>query len=148
MDTKKYQHEKLAGDGGGIRVLHLHPGTWHEEISCHLTHVSLDNKPEFQALSYVWGKPDDTSPVKLDGCLFSVTKNLEAALRRLRLKGSERIIWIDQLCINQSDIVEKSQQVAMMPQIYKNCKEVFLWLGEIDPGDEKTVEDANDDRES
>ena len=54
----------------------------------------------------------------------------------------ERVIWIDQLCINQADIVEKSSQVAMMPRIYKSCKEVILWLGEIEAVDEITVEDA------
>jgi hypothetical protein len=142
MASKKYIHTPLSADGNEIRVLYLRPGSWHDEISCDLKVVSLDENPEFEALSYVWGDPEDTSPVRLDSCALEVTKNLKAALRRLRKKECDRVIWIDQLCINQVDLEEKSKQVAFMPQIYKSCKEVFLWLGEIGVVDEVTVEEA------
>ena len=41
-------------------------------------------------------------------------------------------MWIDAICINQQDLLEKSRQVAMMGEIYANADTMFAWLG---PGD-------------
>jgi len=38
-------------------------------------------------------------------------------------------LWIDQLCINQDDHEERSVQVAMMSQIYRNAAWLLVWLG-------------------
>ncbi|KAL8907164.1 MAG: hypothetical protein Q9207_001586 [Kuettlingeria erythrocarpa] len=143
MAPEPYAYQKLVADQHQIRLLHVGAATtWHEEISCELTTVSLGDNPQFEALSYVWGNAQDTLPIQLEGGVFPVTRNLEAAIRRLRMKTEKRVIWIDQLCINQADIAEKSIQLALMPRIYKSCKEVILWLGEIEAVDEITVEDA------
>lgn len=141
MEPEPYAYQKLMADQ--IRILHVRAATtWHEEISCDLITVSLEDSPQFEALSYVWGDAKDTLSIQLKGGVLPVTRNLEAAIRRLRMKTEERVIWIDQLCINQANAAEKSIQVAMMPRIYKSCKEVILWLGEIEAVNEITVEDA------
>lgn len=41
-------------------------------------------------------------------------------------------LWIDQLCINQSDNSERTFQVAMMDRVYAQAKKVVSWLGESD----------------
>lgn len=41
--------------------------------------------------------------------------------------------WIDQLCIDQTDLEELSSQVCMMSEIYRQCSSVILWLGSDDP---------------
>lgn len=46
---------------------------------------------------------------------------------------SNRRIWIDALCINQRDLVERSNQVSFMGDIYSAAQNVIVWLGE-DPG--------------
>ncbi|KAH6674395.1 heterokaryon incompatibility protein-domain-containing protein, partial [Halenospora varia] len=66
----------------------------------------------------------------IDGSLFSAFENLEAALRRLRLSGKQRTIWIDAVCINQNDIQERQDQVSLMRQIYEQAEQVVIWLGE------------------
>lgn len=38
-------------------------------------------------------------------------------------------IWIDAMCINQQDDVEKGQQVRIMDHIYSNASVVLAWLG-------------------
>jgi hypothetical protein len=58
-----------------------------------------------------------------------VTRNLDIALRRFRLPGECRRIWIDALCIDQSSIDEKNRQVALMGKIYSAASSVLLWLG-------------------
>jgi hypothetical protein len=43
-----------------IRIVHLEPGKWDDEINCTTEIVSLDDKPEYITLSYVWGDPSKT----------------------------------------------------------------------------------------
>jgi len=38
--------------------------------------------------------------------------------------------WIDSICINQTDVYERSRQVALMPEIYAKCYDMLIWLGE------------------
>ncbi len=39
-------------------------------------------------------------------------------------------MWIDALCINQTDDVEKSEQVKQMQFIYARTSHLVLWVGE------------------
>lgn len=113
-----------------IRVAHLLPGCWDDDISCELHKVSLEENPAYEALSYVWGDPKATLPITLNGSLFHVTTNLGSALRRLRKTTKKRVIWIDALCINQQDMQERNEQVKIMGAIYASSQELLLWLGE------------------
>jgi hypothetical protein len=79
-------------------------------------------------------------PVVIEGHQFPVTENLESALRRLRnfkdpsAKASSGVSrsfwWIDAICINQEDVLERNQQVNLMTRIYKKAAGVHIWLGE------------------
>jgi hypothetical protein len=51
------------------------------------------------------------------------------ALRNLRDPSVPRNLWIDAICINQSNNVEKSAQVLVMRQIYVGARSVVIWLG-------------------
>ncbi|KAF2023231.1 HET-domain-containing protein, partial [Setomelanomma holmii] len=41
-------------------------------------------------------------------------------------------IWVDRICINQSDDDERSHQVGLMGLIYRRARTVFIWLGTED----------------
>jgi hypothetical protein len=45
-----------------------------------------------------------------------------------------RLLWVDQLCIDQSQTDEKNHQVGMMELIYRGAKRTLCWLGH-DPND-------------
>ncbi|KAM0428826.1 hypothetical protein ACHAPT_006626 [Fusarium lateritium] len=81
-----------------------------------------------------------------NGKPMSVTANLYAALLSLRLQFFTSIrqlhrnkpwarlppaawIWVDQICINQSDLKERSAQVMLMRRIYKQARQCPIWLG-------------------
>jgi hypothetical protein len=53
-----------------------------------------------------------------------------AALPHIARECRTGYIWIDQICINQSDIKERGQQLTLMGQIYSSCSVVLVWLGE------------------
>lgn len=96
------------------------------EMSVH----PIDNCPEYEALSYTWGSPDDKKfAVSCNGHRLIALRNLSNALHALRLPDRRRIIWIDAVCINQSDDKEKGFQVAMMQDIYSRARRTVVWLG-------------------
>ncbi|RSM01273.1 hypothetical protein CDV31_011403 [Fusarium ambrosium] len=117
-----------------IRMLHLLPGNWEDPIRCVLNTVLLDNSPKYEALSYAWGDPLDRRLIEVDGKRKSITVNLYHALRRLRYPQDERRLWVDAVCINQNDNVEKSHQVSLMQKIYSSTERAVLWLGEFSDG--------------
>jgi hypothetical protein len=98
-------------------------------VSCTVAHASLNNGPAYAALSYTWGDPKQTVPILVDGAIFMATINLEAALRHLRLTNTSLTLWIDALCIDQSNNIEKSEQLEQMRQIYEQASSVIAWLG-------------------
>ena len=100
------------------------------ELECFFTTVPLDNCPDFEALSYAWGDATDTINVNVNGEPVPVTPTLHSALRHLRQEEKDRILWIDRLCINQSDLKERSHQVTLMRRIYSQAPRTIVWLGD------------------
>jgi hypothetical protein len=80
--------------------------------------------------------------ITIDGFLISITQNLFEGLRRLRLRKGTRRLWVDAVCINQRDILERSAQVLRMAEIYARASEVPVWLGEIGKDGEDVVQSA------
>ncbi|KAL5316348.1 hypothetical protein ACEPPN_015393 [Leptodophora sp. 'Broadleaf-Isolate-01'] len=130
------------------RLLKLLPAeSLKDEIRCTLLHTSLDDSPVYEALSYEWGGEvtDDSPSILLsygqDGGLgserrFKITRNLDAALRHIRLPTSSRTLWNDVTCINQKDTKEKEYQIGFMRDIYLKAQSVVAWLG----GEKDTME--------
>jgi hypothetical protein len=89
-----------------------------DNVHCAIFHVSLEEEPHYEALSYCWGNAAFTEQIFLEGCPFQATVNLVSALRHLRLKNKARTMWVDAICIDQSNLAERSQQVGLMAMIY------------------------------
>lgn len=131
-----YAYDALPGPRS-FRLLALQPAAYYEDpIECTIITEDLDStEHEYDALSYSWsmdsdGNPGQNHPLKLNGSPFSVTQSLFDGLRRIRTCNRPVSIWIDAICINQSDNVEKSSQVAIMAVIYAGAKSAIVWLGE------------------
>jgi hypothetical protein len=108
---------------------HLMYPTRHQFYHCTLKHVSLDDAPKYEALSYTWGVSEPTTQIIVDGQPFWITRNLAAALHHLT-GHRDLILWVDAICINQKDNAEKSWQVRQMQQVYQQANRVLVWLGE------------------
>ena len=63
------------------------------------------------------------------GKSLAITETLAIALKHLQHPTDTMLLWIDQISINQEDEAEKSEQVDIMGQIYRNAEEVLVWLG-------------------
>jgi len=51
----------------------------------------------------------------------------------------ERIFWIDAICINQNDDIEKGHQVASMAKIYAKVSGVIVWFGEAADDSDRAI---------
>ncbi|ETS74980.1 hypothetical protein PFICI_13464 [Pestalotiopsis fici W106-1] len=129
--TMDIEYQPLNLSSRQVRLITLLPAsdTLGDKVFVILRTVSLDDEPTYEALSYVWGDEKDTREISVDGKTANVTKNLEAALRRLR-GPSPRVLWVDALCINQKDTNEKNHQVPFMSQLYTKCQHTIICLGE------------------
>ena len=99
------------------------------QIRCHLSVFSLDDAPEYKALSYCWGLEEATCRIYVNGEPFSVRPNLFAYLQLLSQAEEEGWIFVDALCINQDDVAERSSQVGFMGDVYRSAAECVAWLG-------------------
>lgn len=129
-----------------IRILHLQPPeplfwyirwlpaylhSYFTPLKGHLETILLGDgtHPDYNALSYVWGPPDASARIIVDGKGLPITPSLAESLRYLRPTTTTLALWIDQICINQNDDQEKSIQVGFMDKIYRSSKECVVWLG-------------------
>ncbi|KAJ3575796.1 hypothetical protein NPX13_g3907 [Xylaria arbuscula] len=137
MEEAQHQYRPLRKDES-IRVLTLDPGKHGDTLTGALEHVSVDNPGRYEALSYVWadsGPPDTAYDILIrddDGVKQRLALrggSIFAALNQLRLSDRPRRIWADQCCINQDDLVERSQQLQFMNKIYRDATQVLAWLG-------------------
>jgi Heterokaryon incompatibility protein (HET)/SET domain len=88
---------------------------------------------DYTAISYMWGSPEDTKTITINGMPVTVGKNLAAALDRLRSSLVDKV-WIDAICINQDDIDERHAQVLRIKDIFSQSLAVTVWLGEDEMG--------------
>jgi hypothetical protein len=132
-------YEPLIAEGE-IRVLELGPSSDDGLVRCVLRHVHLSDAPEYEAVSYCWGNPQDTVPIECNGIVIMATRNLYSFLAHLQLETAGCTIWADAVCINQADLAERSSQVRLMGSIYSNAKIVLAWLGEGSPGSDTAMD--------
>jgi hypothetical protein len=129
-------YQPLDKDKREIRILHLKANnTFDAILDCTLEIVSLlsDSNPEYEAISYCWSEVIGHETIRLNGRPFDAPGSTAKVLRQLRKskrkilhdfrKDSvyDRCLWIDALCINQADLIERSSQVSMMGDVYSSC---------------------------
>lgn len=117
-----------------IRLLKLLPSRRgrHSSLRCTLTVYALENslEPSYETISYAWGDPLPAAKVVVNSFTLLFPQETQRALLRLRLPDRPRILWIDAVCINQVDLVERGEQVAIMSDIYRRGIRNIVYLGD------------------
>ncbi|KAI1733764.1 heterokaryon incompatibility protein-domain-containing protein [Xylaria scruposa] len=147
-EEETFYNRPLKTNNHEIRILVVEPGSYDEPIHCRFDYTTLKpygsdvSLPNFDALSYCWDNSSGNSYILLDpnfrtgtsepweGLQFAIGRNVETGLRRLRQEDRAIRIWIDAICINQTDFEERAQQVSIMGLIYSCATTVHIWLGE------------------
>lgn len=128
-----------------IRLMLLYPPGWpHHEtkrvthhldtnLQCkvfqaHLDDLSTNGRPNFATLSYCWGSTEKRRSMICNETRVRTTENLFQALKWICLPTRPRLIWVDYLSISQTDLMEKSAQVARMGRIFSEAH-VISYIG-------------------
>ncbi|KAF7187775.1 hypothetical protein HII31_10911 [Pseudocercospora fuligena] len=119
----------LQDAGKQIRLLKRRNPTDGDTLAFHISVWDMDNLPEYRAISYTWGLPPDAASIFLSGQTFSIRPNCHYALWQAGLHFPDTYIWTDSICIDQTNVEEKNQQVQMMGSIYSNATGVLACVG-------------------
>jgi heterokaryon incompatibility protein (HET) len=139
-----YHHSALL-QPDSIRLLRLLPSKVDSNnLQCELFEYTLSKSNNlthpYEALSYVWGSEDTPRSIIIDNQNFKITQNLYMALSHLQDHSMCRVIWVDAVCINQTDEKEKEHQIQFMSEIYAQASRVIVWLGEAQDDSEQALE--------
>ncbi|KAI9868856.1 MAG: hypothetical protein M1813_004707 [Trichoglossum hirsutum] len=137
-------YEPLDKSREEIRLLEILPPTDADyTIRCRLKTAPV-HRCRYIAISYVWGDQSTTENIVVNGeskpvttTLFSCLNNIRSAILTNVDTQSEwaslpHLIWVDAVCINQSDVEERNHQIQLMSQIYTGASVVISWLGPRD----------------
>ncbi|KAK5711416.1 hypothetical protein LTR15_012489 [Elasticomyces elasticus] len=130
----------LSKDPQDIRliILDLSIDNYEPQLSYRLT--NLGSPTPYYALSYAWGQlySDNShldATVRLEGAPVKVTSRLHEALFQIRARAIQSAknsllasgaiaLWIDALCIDQLNAVERNRQVSIMGDIFARAQAV------------------------
>lgn len=147
--NKNFVYQPLDQHQHSIRLVNILPNLSDEGVlQCQLSHASTS--ATYMCLSYVWdyrpgslAKPGSTRKdraILINGGFSYVRENLAAFLYMARRNATqytrnkhtfdlETPIWIDAICIDQSNVSERVHQVAQMGEIYSRATNVHVWFG-------------------
>jgi hypothetical protein len=131
-NNRRKELEYLPLGASEIRLLSILPSVFEYDLKFSLDHYQCNSDlrctKAYTALSYCWGDTGDTVAIKVNNSKLMITRSLEAAIRELKRRKYTHV-WIDAICINQSDNDERGHQVLKMRDVYRNASQTVVWLG-------------------
>jgi hypothetical protein len=98
-------------------------------LKCRLVSFDLRTCLEFRALSYKWGTSPASISIQVNSLDFYIRPHLFSFFEQVH--GScEGFLWIDAICIDQTNVSERNHQVQLMGEVYSRASEVLIWLGD------------------
>tara|TARA_R110002003_G_scaffold1184_13_gene22693 strand:+ start:2046 stop:2846 length:801 start_codon:yes stop_codon:yes gene_type:complete len=127
-----YEYEPFAYSNW-VRYLEVGRSTAESPFTFHIDQFVVGWRIHYTALSYTWGDSTPTRSIAIGADELQVGQNLFDFLNAYNTQpwgaSLPKCLWIDQICINQADVVERDRQVSMMNLIYKMADRVLVWLG-------------------
>lgn len=114
-----------------------------QTMKCEVQMFPLTQAPRYVALSYCWRVGDESESIRFQGSLRGIkriSRDLMSALWALHSYHENKWLWVDTICIDQSQNAEKNDQVPRMQMIYEGAHRVIVWLGETNPHYEGGIE--------
>ncbi|KAH8599551.1 heterokaryon incompatibility protein-domain-containing protein [Bisporella sp. PMI_857] len=139
-NVELYHYFPISYEGLSIRLLSLLPGVFSSRVLVKLHELPFPAPPAspniaYEALSYAWGSTDSLQKIYVEdddagSCyVLRVTSNLMEALRYLRFEDKPRVLWVDAVCVDQHNTVDRNYHVGRMAHIYPSATRVIIWLG-------------------
>ncbi|ETS76177.1 hypothetical protein PFICI_11564 [Pestalotiopsis fici W106-1] len=149
--SRLYSQVPLKSKNGTVRLLTIEPrsrvrSNAAEDQNITQCFLKLGNlktqQSAFVAISHACEKGGDEE-IMVNGALVPVSTDIAELLRSLQHEHDPVTIWMDALCINYSDVEEKSAQLAQMPQILSAASSTLVWLGGTADGSHGAMDALN-----
>lgn len=133
-DRKEIRYLRVSGPRNNGRGL--------VRATLHTTFLDPDTETsDYEAISYCWAEVPGETYLMINGMIWKAPASAVKVLSRFRpsKETSFRNLWVDAICINQSDIEERAHQVQLMGDVYRQCQRALIWLGGYDPSVDKAL---------
>ncbi|PSN64192.1 hypothetical protein BS50DRAFT_648118 [Corynespora cassiicola Philippines] len=129
-----YAYKTLANEE--IRLFMLFPGSKHDPVRGMIFNApSSESAGPYRTLSYEWGTGTDQHHIVTENGLLKIRGPLYKTLVHIRKQKNPIVLWIDAICINQNDEREKTQQIRLLPQIFKYSRCTLAFFGSDNQSD-------------
>lgn len=123
---QSYKYQSLP-DSHSIRLATRKADIGSDIWACTFDTADINHPPEYVTLSYCWGDVNHLIPIRCDYGTVMVTQSASEMLKKLCYGPMP--FWINSLCINQQDLMERNEQVTLMADIYSKASLVLVCLG-------------------
>jgi len=114
----KFQHLRLDYFADEIRLIELFSAQEKSSrLIAGLGYTPMNDDTTYHALSYTWGDEDASHEILLNGQIFMIRKNLDNCLRAVRHPKTKIVLWVDAICIDQNNVLERNRQLPRMLEI-------------------------------
>lgn len=125
---EEYSYNPLNEQTKEIRLLQFSKKyPWSRPI-IEICEHSLDSAPAYDAISYTWDKQEPDRSLQLQQGVIKTTKNAIQIIMERASWRQVRHLWIDAVCIDQSNTPEKQSQIQLMRQIYRCATRTIAWV--------------------
>lgn len=124
-------HQAISKGSRQIRLLRILGDASTEDVECSLDVYDIDTAPSYTAISYTWGPVTPVRRITINRARVIVRENCHTALQYacLHRHALSKYLWIDAICIDQENLLEKNHQVGLMAEIFEKADSVLVSLG-------------------
>ncbi|KAM0512083.1 hypothetical protein ACHAPE_009231 [Trichoderma viride] len=132
MNSKVFAHVPLSTNGHYIRLVKIktvdEQGA--KKLKLDLAVRQFTDHIAYNAVSYEWGNAEAAAQIQINNQAVSIRQNLYDFLEILSQSAyKDEWLFIDAICIDQGNILERNAQVQRMGDIYRQAQVVLVWLG-------------------
>lgn len=126
-----FSHDSLPDSASHIRLLEVLEGNFGEHVVCEVSTWPIGTAPPYCAISYTWGDPNSTVDITVNGQTMEVSRNCEYALQQvfITMQKKQEYLWIDAICVDQNNLVERGHQITLMGALFKRASQVLACVG-------------------
>ncbi|KAK0702096.1 heterokaryon incompatibility protein-domain-containing protein [Lasiosphaeria miniovina] len=140
LQSNRSPYDDISGNSRPrVRLLRLQASGADRLNDFELRTFPLKQSPKYYALSYAWATYVRDCAIQCNGKPLKISAHLLRGLNELESISdfAHKWFWIDQICINQENLKERSHQVRLMRRIYQRAELTVIWLGlNLKPYDE------------
>ena len=103
-----FEYKPISLKGPAFRLLRVLKGRDDDPLRCQLFESKIPSSEDisdYAALSYTWGSTSRPCDIIINDCKMTVTKNVYLALRDLRYREKDRVLWVDAISIDRKSVV-------------------------------------------